>query len=255
MPNPTRPPLSRRVDPDKYPYNLLPVIEFERDTDDTTPAAPRSPAVMLRRAEPLGALACAGMALGRVWIAALSCVAALGFTGCGGGGDSGGAAGGPISPASSTSSPPKLPGSAGSSGGAGEAACKLKGSSGGAAKLVQDGDGLTMTFTGLPVKSSGTVLYSVTAYDATGEQGGQLGVKYQDGKQVAFFVFDFGAGSQTNLDGDSEDTGNGVTASIADDDLGPLSGVKVAQWSAAYAVNGDDVGVCPGGIDSLPFPG
>ncbi|RNL64287.1 hypothetical protein EFK50_07095 [Nocardioides marmoriginsengisoli] len=99
------------------------------------------------------------------------------------------------------------------------------------------------------------VLYSVTAYDAAGEQGGQIGAKFQDGKQIAFFVFDFGAGAQTNLPGAPEVSGKAVQMSIDDGDLGPLEGVQVGSWSAAYTVDGQDVGVCPGGIDSLPFPG
>jgi hypothetical protein len=132
--------------------------------------------------------------------------------------------------------------------------CKLKGS-GGTATLEQTADGLVMTFKGLPVPASGTVLYSVTAYDIAGENGGQLGVKYQDGEQVGYFVFDFGDAEQTNLDGSPEVSGDTLSTSVADADLGPLSGVAVASWSAAYSVNGKDVGTCPGGIDSLPFPG
>lgn len=135
------------------------------------------------------------------------------------------------------------------------AMCKLKGSPGGTATLEQTDDGLVMTFAGLSVSPSGTVLYSVTAFDDAGENGGQLGVKYQDSEQVGYFVFDFGTAEQTNLEGSPQVSGDTVTASVADADLGPLSEVEVASWSAAYSVNGKDVGTCPGGIESLPFPG
>lgn len=136
-----------------------------------------------------------------------------------------------------------------------KATCELKGKSGGTATLEQTADGLAMTFKGLPVPSSGTALYSVSPYDAAGEHGGQFGVKFQNGQQIAFFVFDFGSAEQTNLDGKADVSGDTVTATASDADLGPLSGVKVGSWSAAYNENGDDLGVCPGGIDSLPYPG
>lgn len=135
-----------------------------------------------------------------------------------------------------------------------KATCELKGKSGGTATLEQTADGLTMTFKGVPVTSSGTALYSVSPYDAAGERGGQFGVKFHNGKQIAFFVFDFGSAEQTNLDSNADVSGDTVTASASDADLGPLSGVEVGSWSAAYTVNGNEVGVCPGGIDPLPFP-
>ena len=191
------------------------------------------------------------MTLGRITVAGISCLALLGFAGCGSDAPDPSRSE-PINSASS-STPAKASEEPASSSGA-EATCKLKGSPGGTATLGQDPAGLTMTFTGLPVPPSGTALYSVTAYDAAGEHGGQLGVKYQGGKQIAFFVFDFESGTQTNINGEAEASKDGVTATVPDADLGPLSGVAVTQWSAAYNVNGDDLGVCPGGIDSLPFP-
>lgn len=183
--------------------------------------------------------------------AALACAALVALSGCGGedaaddpSADNDAA---PTSPQSSeASSEPAAPPSA---------TCKLKGKAGGKATLEQSDNGLAMTFTGLPVPQTGTALYSVTAHDAAGEQGGQLGVKYQGGEQIAYFVFDFGTAEQTNLEGEAETSPDGITATVADADLGPLSGVEVASWSVAYNVNGNDVGTCPGGIDSLPFPG
>jgi hypothetical protein len=136
----------------------------------------------------------------------------------------------------------------------GTATCELEGEAAGTATLEQTRDGLEMTFTGLPVLEQGTALYSVTAYDAAGENGGQFGVKYQDGEQVALFVFDFGAAEQINLDGEAQTSADGITATAADAELGPLSGVEVASWSAAYTADGIDAGTCPGGIDQLPFP-
>ncbi|WP_166389596.1 hypothetical protein [Nocardioides ochotonae] len=67
-------------------------------------------------------------------------------------------------------------------------------------------------------------------------------------------MFDFGSAQQTNLDGEADVSGDSVTASASDAELGSLSGVEVGSWSAAYNENGNDLGVCPGGIDSLSFP-
>ncbi|MDB5963493.1 MAG: hypothetical protein JWP59_4787 [Massilia sp.] len=184
--------------------------------------------------------------------AGLVCAAVVALSGCGGeeSGDDPSADNdsAPTSPEQSSEAPSETAAPA-------SATCNLKGKSGGTATLEQTSDGLVMTFAGLPVPDTGTALYSVSAYDAAGEQGGQFGVKYQDGEQIAFFVFDFGTVEQTNLDGEAETSTDGITATAADADLGPLSGVEVGSWSATYNVNGNDVGTCPGGIDSLPFPG
>lgn len=175
----------------------------------------------------------------------------LALTGCGGSDETDSqTATPPTSGAPTSQSPSTTPSDASQ-----KATCKLEGKSGGTATLEQSEDGLTMTFKGLPVPKSGTALYSVSPYDAAGETGGQFGVKFQNGEQIAFFVFDFGSAAQTNLDGEADVSGDTVSAIASDADLGPLSGVEVGSWSAAYNVNGNDVGVCPGGIDSLPFSG
>ena len=190
------------------------------------------------------------MTTSRTLLAGISIVALLGLTGCGGDDPSTEGKASQTTPSSEAPASSSAP-----SPEAAKATCKLKGKSGGTATLEQTADGLTMTFKGLPVPSSGTALYSVSPYDAAGEHGGQFGVKFQNGQQIAFFVFDFGSAQQTNIDGEADVSGDTVTATASDADLGPLSGVKVGSWSAAYNVNGNDVGVCPGGIDSLPFPG
>ncbi|WP_166389595.1 hypothetical protein [Nocardioides ochotonae] len=102
------------------------------------------------------------MGTSRTLLAGISIVALLGSAGCG--------ADNPTAEGKTTASPEPA-----------KATCKLKGKSGGTATLEQTADGLTMTFTGLPVPSSGTALYSVSPYDAAGENGGQFGVKFQNG--------------------------------------------------------------------------
>lgn len=99
------------------------------------------------------------------------------------------------------------------------------------------------------------MLYSVTAFDEAGEVGVQLGMKFQNGEQIGYFVFDFVTYEQTNLDGSPEVAGKTVRGTFPADALGDLADAGVASWSAAFNVNGNDVGTCPGGVDSLPFPG
>lgn len=134
------------------------------------------------------------------------------------------------------------------------ASCNLKGKR--AKVTLEDaGDALTVTFTGQPITKSGTALYVATVWDEAGEVGRQLGAKYLDGKQIAYFVFDFDTSEQTNLDGSPEVSGKTIDGTFPASALGDLDPGDVASWSAAFNVNGDDVGTCPGGYESLPFPG
>jgi hypothetical protein len=135
------------------------------------------------------------------------------------------------------------------------ATCTLKGKQSAKVTLEDTGDDLVATFDGQPVTDRGTVLYSVTAWDEAGEVGVQLGMKYLDGEQIGYFVFDYVTSEQTNLDGSPEVNGKAVRGTFPDDALGDLADAGAASWSAAFNVNGNDVGTCPGGIDSLPFPG
>jgi hypothetical protein len=96
------------------------------------------------------------------------------------------------------------------------------------------------------------VLCSVLAFAETG-RGGQLGVKINDGKQIAFFYFDMGTSKQTNISRSALFSGDTVVATFFNNELGPPSGIPIASWSAGYTVEGGDTGVCPAGHGNLPF--
>lgn len=134
-------------------------------------------------------------------------------------------------------------------------ACNPTGSENARLVLEDVGDALMVMWEGQPIAPTGTTGYYVTIYDADGN-GGQLGVKYLDGKQIAYFVADLGAG-QVNLDGpaDRDRNRNSITVRFPKD-VGFPWGVDVVKWSAAYTLNGSDVGRCPGAAGgTLPFPG
>ena len=135
------------------------------------------------------------------------------------------------------------------------ATCRLRGKRRAKVTLKDSGDALVASFDGQRVVERGTTLYAVTAFDDAGEIGVQLGMKFQDGKQIGYFVFDFGTSKQTNLEGSPERSGKTVRGTFPADALGDLADAGAASWSAAINVNGNDVGNCPGSIDSLPFPG
>lgn len=135
------------------------------------------------------------------------------------------------------------------------AGCGLSGLEAATVQIVDVGDALMVTWEGQPVAARGTTGYYVTVYDADGN-GGQLGVKYLDGEQIAYFIADLGAG-QVNLDGqpDQDRVRNALTARFPKN-IGFLAGGNVVKWSAAYTHNGSDVGTCPEPPDStLSFPG
>ena len=134
-----------------------------------------------------------------------------------------------------------------------KATCTLKGQHKADVTLEYTDEGFDLTFTGQPVPASGTALYSATIFDKTGEYGVQLGVKYLDGEQIAYFIFSMDTYKQTNLDGAATLSGDTVSATFPADHLGQLADAGPASWSAAFNVDGTDVGVCPGGIHSLPF--
>jgi hypothetical protein len=136
-----------------------------------------------------------------------------------------------------------------------KATCTLKGQRKADVTLEYTNEGFDLTFTGQPVPSSGTALYSATIFDKTGEYGVQLGIKYLDGEQIAYFVFSEDAVEQSNLDGEATVDGDTVSGGFPTEYLGALADASPASWSAAINVEGNDVGLCPGGYDSMPFPG
>lgn len=49
------------------------------------------------------------------------------------------------------------------------------------------------------VPTTGTVLYSVTAWSADGSKGYKFGAKFQDGQAIANFVADLGSAQQESI--------------------------------------------------------
>lgn len=139
-------------------------------------------------------------------------------------------------------------------GGISKATCTLVGKRKAQVTLEYGDSGFDLTFIGQPVPRRGTALYSATVFDESGEYGDQLGMKFLNGKQVAYFVFSVDTSEQTNLDGAATVNGDTVSGTFPAGDLGQLADAGPASWSAAFNVEGSDVGECPGGIDSLPFP-
>ncbi len=135
----------------------------------------------------------------------------------------------------------------------GKATCTLKGRP---VEVTMESNpgGLMLSFVGQPVPAQGEILYSALVYDEGGETGGQLGMKFLDGEQIGYYVFGSEAAEQANLDGEVDVSGNRVTGSFPVDDLGPLGQTGVGMWSASLSINGEDVGMCPGGYGTQPFP-
>ena len=139
--------------------------------------------------------------------------------------------------------------------GASEATCRLKGKRKADVTLEYTAEGFDLAFKGQPVPSSGSALYSAIVFDKTGEYGVQLGMKYLNGEQIGYFIFSFDTNEQTNLGGTATVDGDVVSGRFPTDELGQLAEAGgPASWSAAFNLQGNDVGECPGGIDSLPFP-
>lgn len=136
-----------------------------------------------------------------------------------------------------------------------EANCTLKGKNNAKVTLVDTGDAVVLTFKGQRVPASGTVGYYADMWDETGEVGGQVGMQYQNGELLSFFYFDSVAARQTNLEGEPTPSGSTITGVFPDEALGDLADTGAARWSAALSLNGKDVGFCPGGYRTQPFPG
>jgi hypothetical protein len=108
--------------------------------------------------------------------------------------------------------------------------------------LTSDGDKVTVTWTvaGTPVPAKGTALYSVMVSSQDGNISNQFGVKYLDGKQVAYFVFDFAGTKQVNISGTAKVGAHSVEGAF---DASALP--KTITWRANSNRNGDDVDACP----------
>jgi hypothetical protein len=117
--------------------------------------------------------------------------------------------------------------------------------------LHRDGDRLRARFELISRPPTvGTVHWAILASSPSGDRALQLGVKFQDGAQVAHYVFDAGSTDQQNVSGSASLTGGVLTADFPYDAVAELG--KTWRWSATTNVQGDDVDDCPDeGADAL----
>ena len=119
-------------------------------------------------------------------------------------------------------------------------------------RLLSNGGLMFMDFTTVAdVPTTGTVLYSVTAWSTDGKTGYQLAAKFQDGTEVANFAFSLTTSQQENV------TNRAVAADKRVSSRYPLSMLKglggTFQWSGTVTVDGDDVDRCPDGTATGKF--
>jgi hypothetical protein len=112
--------------------------------------------------------------------------------------------------------------------------------------LLSDGDLLFITYEApKDLPSTGTVLYSVTAWNSDGDTGYQIGTKFQGDVEIANYIFSFDSSSQKNLDNGTVAVDGEVNARYPLQDLQGLG--EEFTWSAAITVDGTDVDRCPNG--------
>jgi hypothetical protein len=117
--------------------------------------------------------------------------------------------------------------------------------------LRHNGDQLMVRFelTARP-PTTGTVHWAILASSPSGDRALQLGVKFQDEKQTAHYVFDAGSAEQQNLPGVASLVGTTLTTEFPYDAVAELG--DTWKWSATTNVQGDDVDDCPDeGDDAL----
>lgn len=142
----------------------------------------------------------------------------------------------------------------------GESVCKDEGADSTAktvdidqVRLLSDGELMFMTFnTVATVPTTGTVLYSVTAWSPDGKTGYQFGAKFQNGKEIANFVFDISKSKQENITNGAVAADKQVSSRYP---LAQLAGLgDKFGWSATVTVDGTDADRCPGGETKTQFP-
>jgi hypothetical protein len=108
--------------------------------------------------------------------------------------------------------------------------------------LKRDGEYLDVTWTMVKRDTgTGTAGFYLNVASEAGNAGGQLGVKYLDGRQVAYFTF---LGTNKKISGSAQVTANSVTASF------PMSELEQVgpnfKWQGATIRDGNDMDACPG---------
>lgn len=120
-------------------------------------------------------------------------------------------------------------------------------------RLLSDGKLMFVSFnTVAGVPATGTVLYSVTAWSSDGSKGYQFGTKFQNGREIANFVFDLGSAKQDNITNGAVAVDKQISARYP---LAKLAGLGDSfEWSSTVTVDGKDVDRCPGGEAKTHFP-
>jgi hypothetical protein len=108
--------------------------------------------------------------------------------------------------------------------------------------LKRDGDFLNVTWTMVKRDTgAGTAGFYLIVAGENGSAGGWLGVKYLDGRQIAYFTF---LGTNKEISGSAQVTANSVTASF------PMSELEQVgpnfEWQAVTVRDGNDRDACPG---------
>jgi len=113
----------------------------------------------------------------------------------------------------------------------------------------QDGE-LTVTWTtAKALPTTGTFLLSIFTATPEGDDAKQFGVKYQGGKQTAYFVFDMSEAQQENVPGAARRSGRVLTGTF------PESGLSESfHWRAIASREGNDVDFCPEEGDDVLNP-
>jgi len=107
--------------------------------------------------------------------------------------------------------------------------------------LKRDGDFLDVTWTMVDRDSAGTAGFYLNVSSEDGSAGGQPGVKYLDGRQVAYFTF---LGTNKEISGSAQVTANSVTATFPMSELTQVG--PNFKWQGATIRDGNDMDACPG---------
>ena len=92
---------------------------------------------------------------------------------------------------------------------------------------------------GLPRNGTAGIFLSVSSSDGSAVR--QAGVKWLDGDQIAYFVYDFE--QQKNLPGEVVTKGNKIIAAFPLSEFAPLG--EIWKWSATTSLEGEDLDDCP----------
>ena len=108
--------------------------------------------------------------------------------------------------------------------------------------LKREGDYLDVTWTMVKRDTgAGTAGFYLNVASEDGHVGGQLGVRYVDGRQVAYFTF---FGIKKEILGSAQLTTKSVTASFPMSELEQIG--PNFKWQAATIRDGKDMDACPG---------